>query len=150
MAEHELIRTAELPRPIAEVFAFFADAENLETITPPELNFQIVTLRPIDIREGALIDYKLRLRGVPISWRTEISVWDPPFKFVDRQLRGPYAKWVHTHTFEAVGPELTRMADRVIYELPFGPIGDLAHFIVERELRYIFDYRQKKIADLLG
>ncbi|NOT46373.1 MAG: SRPBCC family protein [Acidobacteria bacterium] len=150
MAEYTLNREIEIALPLAEVFDFFADAGNLERITPPELNFQIVTPRPIDIRQGALIDYNLRLRGFPVSWRTEIAEWDPPFHFVDRQLKGPYRQWIHSHTFTALGPNKTLIEDEVKYRLPLEPLGDLAHFIIRRELDYIFDYRQKAVAELLS
>lgn len=149
MAEHILHReqAIELPRP--EVFAFFADAGNLEDITPPELNFHIITPQPIQIRKGTLIDYRLKLRGLPVRWRTEISEWDPPRVFVDRQLRGPYSQWIHTHTFTELGPRNTLIEDEVRYRLPFEPLGDLAHFLVRRELEHIFDYRKKVVAALL-
>lgn len=150
MAEHILTRelTLDLPRP--EVFDFFADAGNLERITPPQLNFQITTPQPINIKQGALIDYKLKMRGLPIKWRTEISVWEPPFRFVDQQLIGPYTQWIHTHTFTELGPEQTLIVDEVRYRLPFEPLGDIAHFFVRKELDQIFDYRQKAVMEILG
>ncbi len=150
MAEHTLTRILTVDRPREEVFAFFADAGNLERITPPELNFYIATPQPIDISEGALIDYKLRLRGLPMKWRTEISVWNPPHEFVDRQLIGPYRQWVHRHTFTEVEPSKTLIEDEVLYRLPFEPLGDAVHFFVRRELEYIFDYRQRKVVEMLG
>jgi len=150
MAEHTLTRTLTLALPRQRVFEFFADAGNLERITPPELNFHIVTQQPFEIGQGTLIDYKLRLRGLPLRWRTEISVWDPPNEFVDRQLSGPYRQWIHRHTFTEIGPQETLIEDEVRYRLPLEPLGDVAHFIVRRELAYIFDYRQKAVAELLG
>lgn len=150
MAEHILTRKQTLSLPREEVFAFFADAGNLERITPPELNFQILTPQPIDIKQGALIDYKLRMRGLPLKWRTEISTWEPPFKFVDQQLTGPYRQWIHTHTFTELGPNETQIEDVVRYRLPFEPFGDAIHFLVRRELDYIFDFRQKAVAEILG
>ena len=150
MAEHALTRTLTLGLPRERVFEFFADAGNLERITPPELNFHIVTQQPIELRRGTLIDYKLRLRGLPITWRTEISVWDPPNEFVDRQLSGPYRQWIHRHTFTELSADETLIEDEVRYRLPLEPLGDLAHFIVRRELEYIFDFRQRAVAAILG
>ena len=149
MAEYILKRELTLDLPRTEVFDFFADAGNLERITPPELNFHIITPQPIDIRKGALIDYRLKLRGFPVTWRTEISVWEPPFRFVDQQLKGPYKQWIHTHTFTEIDPGTTLIEDEVRYRLPMEPLGDIAHFMVRRELEYIFDYRQKAVAEML-
>jgi ligand-binding SRPBCC domain-containing protein len=104
---------------------------------------------PIDIRQGTLIDYKLKMRGFPVKWRTEISVWYPPYRFVDQQLRGPYRQWIHTHTFTELEPSKTLIEDEVRYRLPFEPLGDFAHFFVARELKYIFDYRQKAVSEIL-
>src|SRR4051794_38294424 len=100
MAEHLLERKQIIDRPLTEVFDFFADAGNLERITPPELNFHITTPRPIDIRKGALINYELKLRGVRLTWKTEITEWNPPFNFVDMALKSPYKQWIHLHIFE--------------------------------------------------
>ncbi len=148
MAVHVLTRTQRIPRPREEVFAFFADARNLERITPPELHFRILTPAPIQLRAGALIDYRLSLFGVPFPWRTEIEIWEPGVRFVDRQLRGPYRRWHHTHLFEDA-PGGTLMHDRVEYELPLGPLGDLAHaLLVRRQLHAIFDHRREVIGRL--
>ncbi|MBK7932601.1 MAG: SRPBCC family protein [Pyrinomonadaceae bacterium] len=150
MAEHILTRTLTIDLPREDVFEFFADAGNLERITPPELNFHILTPQPIDIKQGTLIDYKLKMRGIPIKWRTEISVWEPPYRFVDQQLRGAYRQWIHTHTFTELSRTQTLMEDEVRYRLPIEPLGDIAHFFVKSELDYIFDYRQKVVAEMLG
>lgn len=150
MAEHILTRSLTLDLPREEVFAFFADAGNLERITPPELNFHIITPQPINVEKGTLIDYKLKMRGIPVKWRTEISVWEPPFRFVDRQLRGPYSQWIHTHTFTELSHNQTLVEDEVRYRLPLEPLGDVAHFLVGRELDYIFDYRRKVVTEILG
>jgi ligand-binding SRPBCC domain-containing protein len=149
MAEHVLERKQIIKRPRADVFEFFADAGNLERITPPELNFHIITPQPIAVRKGALIDYRLKLRGIPITWKTEITQWNPPHDFVDTALKSPYKQWIHLHTFEdgdAAGE--TVMRDVVRYRLPLEPLGDLAHFYVKKELAYIFDYRGRVIEDI--
>ncbi len=150
MAEHILIRELTLDLPRAEVFDFFADAANLERITPPELSFHIITPQPVKISQGSLIDYRLKMRGMPMKWRTEISVWKPPFEFVDQQLKGPYRQWIHRHTFTEITPNRTRIEDEVRYRLPLEPIGDVAHFFIKRELAYIFDFRQMAVAEILG
>jgi ligand-binding SRPBCC domain-containing protein len=134
-------------RPRAEVFAFFADARNLETLTPPWLNFEVLTPAPIAMRPGTLIDYRIRVHGLPIRWRTEITEWQPPHRFVDIQLRGPYALWHHTHTFEEQdGGTLCR--DRVRYR-PRG--GALVHWLfVRRDVERIFQYRQQRLKDIFA
>lgn len=132
-----------------KVFEFFSNAENLERLTPPELKFHIVTPLPINIKKGALIDYELSLYGLPIKWRTEITHWDPPFEFIDTQLSGPYKQWIHSHRFTEPEPGKTLMEDEVRYRLPLEPLGDIAQFFVERQLKNIFGYRQKVIAELL-
>lgn len=146
---HVLERTQTVPRPVPEVFGFFADAANLEAITPSFLRFRIRTPLPIEMREGALIDYSLSLFGVPVRWRTRITEWQPGRRFVDEQERGPYAVWRHTHTFEARG-DSTVVGDRVEYAVPFGPVGVVARALfVRRTVERIFDHRQQAIARLL-
>lgn len=150
MAEHTLTRSLKLDLPRPEVFDFFADAGNLERITPPEINFNIVTPLPINVEQGTLIDYTLTLRGIPLKWRTEISVWDPPCRFVDQQLRGPYTQWIHSHIFTETDDGGTLIEDEVRYRLPLEPLGDIAHFLVRSELDRIFDFRQEAVAAILG
>jgi ligand-binding SRPBCC domain-containing protein len=149
MSEHTLTRAITLDLPREDVFAFFADAGNLERITPPELSFNIVSPQPIVLAEGSLIDYQLKIFGIPLKWRTEISSWNPPFDFTDRQLKGPYSQWIHRHTFTDLGPARTLIEDEVRYRLPLEPFGEIAHFIVRGELDRIFDFRQTAVAKIL-
>lgn len=148
--ERILRTTLRIGRPRAEVFAYFADARNLEAITPPELRFRILTPLPVEMREGALIEYALRLRGVPIRWRTRISEWAPPERFVDEQLAGPYGQWIHTHRFREAGPRETDIEDEVRYALPFAPLGELAAPLVAWQLRRIFRHRAARVRARLG
>ena len=135
----------DLPR--EKIFELFADASQLERITPPWLNFKILSELPIDMKEGALIDYKIRLRYVPIKWRTEICVWEPPYRFVDQQLRGPYNKWYHEHRFvEQDGGTLC--IDEVHYKVPLGSVVN--RLLVQPELIRIFEYRQQQLAAIFS
>ena len=127
------------------LFEFFSDAFQLEQITPPWLNFKIQTPAPIDIREGCLIDYSIRVRGIPIRWRTEISEWNPSFSFVDRQLRGPYLLWEHLHTFEQL-PEGTLARDEVRYRVPGGRL--INWLLVKNDLIRIFEFRRNRMLEL--
>ena len=145
---HILERSTWIDRPTNEVYAFFADAGNLERITPPELRFRILTPLPMEMKVGALIEYRLALFGVPFGWHTEISCWEPPHRFVDRQLAGPYRQWVHTHEFTSERNG-TRMRDAVEYRLPLAPLGVIALPLVRRQLNRIFDYREATIQRLL-
>ena len=131
-------------------FDFFADASNLEALTPPFLEFQILTPRPIPMRLGAIIEYRLSLLGVPLRWVTRIEEWAPGLSFTDVQVRGPYAKWVHRHTFLPVR-EGTTVRDEVEYRLPLAPLSTLVHeAFVRPRLRQIFEYRSAMIAQLVG
>jgi ligand-binding SRPBCC domain-containing protein len=145
-----LTRAQIIPGEPDDVFGFFADAFNLEAITPAWLRFRVVTPGPIDMRPGALIEYRLRLHGVPIRWLTRIEVWEPGVRFADVQLRGPYRVWHHTHSFERHS-QGTLARDTVRYELPLGPLGRLAHAaFVRRDLERIFDFRRERVAERLG
>jgi len=138
-----------LPNPPDEVFPFFADASNLERLTPPSLRFQILTPPPIEMSVGALIDYRIRLRGVPMRWQSEITVWEPPYRFVDEQRRGPYRLWVHEHVFTPQkgtaqdGGTLAR--DIVKYGVFGGSI--VQRLFVASELERIFEYRNAALKD---
>jgi ligand-binding SRPBCC domain-containing protein len=148
---HILDRTQVVPGEPPEAFAFFADAFNLEAITPPWLGFRIVTPRPIEMAEGALIEYRLVLHRVPLRWLTRIEVWEPGVRFVDVQIRGPYKLWHHTHAFEAAPGGGTSVRDSVRYSLPLGPLGRLAHAaFVRRDLERIFDFRHEAVARRMG
>lgn len=144
-----LRREQVLPAPPADVFPFFADAHNLEAITPPWLGFRVLTPRPVQMRPGALIEYRLRLRGIPLAWLTRIAEWVPGVRFVDEQLSGPYRLWHHTHEFvprpEGGG---TLMRDTVRYALPWWPLGEVAHaLVVRRDLAAIFDHRRDAVGE---
>lgn len=147
---HTLRREQWIPQPVAQVFDFFADAGNLEAITPPWLAFRILTPRPIPMAAGTEIRYRLRWHGAPLVWRTEIRSWDPPTRFVDIQLNGPYRLWHHTHLFEPRDGG-TRMRDIVRYRLPFGFVGKAMQIVkVERDLEQIFDYRARRVREIFA
>ena len=151
MRTYALQRSQRLPGPPEEVFPFFADARNLEAITPPLLRFEVVTPGEIEMGVGTLIQYRLRLHGVPVRWLTSIQAWDPPHRFVDTQVSGPYALWHHTHTFAPDGAGGTVMTDSVRYAIGFGGLGDLAHrLFVRRDVEAIFDFRRGAIEPLLN
>jgi ligand-binding SRPBCC domain-containing protein len=136
-----------VPEAIDDVFSLFADAFQLEAITPPWLHFQVLTPRPIDIREGTLIDYRLRLHGIPVRWQSEITAWEPPYRFIDEQRRGPYRRWHHEHTFESQdGGTLCR--DRVEYDVPGGSL--INRLFVAPDLRRIFHYRREQFPKVLA
>lgn len=137
-----LVAEVWIPERIDKVFAFFSDATKLEQITPPWTQFHMTTPLPIDIREGAIIDYRLKIHGVPLKWRSEISNWQPPFRFVDSQLRGPYRMWRHEHTFQEQDGG-TIVGDRVEYSVPGGRFVD--KLFVRRDLQRIFEHRQQAL-----
>jgi ligand-binding SRPBCC domain-containing protein len=136
-----------LPVSREKVFPFFADAHNLETITPPWLNFHVLTPGEITMRAGAIIDYKLRIHGLPVRWRTEITGWNPPFSFCDEQRRGPYLLWRHTHTFEEKNGG-TLCKDVVEYAAPGGALVN--YFFVRRDVETIFAYRARTLKSYFG
>jgi ligand-binding SRPBCC domain-containing protein len=142
MRVHEFQSELWLPLSPAELFPFFADAANLQALTPPWLHFEIMTPQPILMRAGALIDYRLRVHGLPLRWRTRINVWEPPHRFVDEQLRGPYRQWIHEHTFEARGGG-TLARDHVHYTVP---LDFLVHrWLVRPDIERIFRFRAETL-----
>lgn len=150
MSAHRLEREQVIDRPLPEVFEFFSRAGNLERITPPWLSFGLVTPEPITMAAGTVIEYRLRLHGVPLGWLTQIDEWEQNRRFVDRQVRGPYRLWRHQHEFAPVAAG-TQVRDRVDYQLPLGPLGEAARIaLVDRDLERIFDYRLEAVARLLG
>lgn len=150
MRTYILEREQVIPLSRARTFAFFADALNLEAITPPFLHFRVLTEAPIVMQAGTLLEYRLSLFGIPFHWRTLIEQWSPEEGFVDKQLAGPYRLWHHTHSFTELAPDSTLMRDRVLYGLPFGVFGGLARALfVKRTLKIIFDYRSQMTARLL-
>lgn len=150
METYTLERTQIIHLSLADTFAFFADAHNLERITPSALRFRVLTPQPIKMAAGTLIDYQLSLYGVPFKWRTLIEVWEPGKRFVDRQINGPYSLWHHTHTFEELGPQRVLMKDIVRYRVEWGPLGWLAHTaMVKRSVNDIFDYRYQAVERIL-
>ena len=148
MKVHVLQREQLLPHPVDRVFPFFAEARNLERITPPLLGFAVMGDEPVEMRVGALIQYRLKLHGLPVDWLTRIDEWEPGVRFVDQQLVGPYRLWHHTHTFEPRG-DSTLMRDTVRYALPLWPLGELAMPLVRRDLKQIFDFRRDSVGALL-
>lgn len=134
-----------LPRPLEDVFPFFADAANLQAITPPWLSFRALTPGEIAMRPGTLIDYTLRVHGVPIRWQSQITVWEPPWRFVDEQRRGPYRLWIHEHCFlEKDGGTLA--VDEVRYAFPGGALVNA--LFVARDIEKIFEFRTKTLKEL--
>lgn len=143
---YEFSQTTILDHPIEQVFKFFSSAQNLERITPPFLGFRILTPTPIEMRQGTLIDYQLKVHGIPLRWRTHICEWNPPYSFVDEQLKGPYRQWIHTHSFESIRDgTATRMGDHVRYSI-FA--GKLVHFMIKKDINAIFTHRNAAIESI--
>jgi ligand-binding SRPBCC domain-containing protein len=148
--QKEFFSEVWIPQKVNQVFPFFSDEKNLEKLTPSSLNFQVLKKSTERMQAGTLIDYKLRVHGFPLRWRTLIESWSPDKSFVDTQLKGPYKQWHHTHEFNEIYGG-TLMRDRVKYQLPFGFLGNvfLADFI-KSDIEKIFSYRKKIIAQLFG
>jgi len=147
---HVLTSEQRVGAGLQETFAFFSDAANLQALTPPFLHFSILTPLPIELRTGTLIEYRLGLMGLPLGWLTRIEEWEPNRSFTDVQLRGPYARWIHRHTFMPHGGG-TSVRDRVEYALPLAPLTNPARTLFVRPtLERIFAYRRSAIARLLG
>ncbi|HET6505195.1 MAG TPA: SRPBCC family protein [Baekduia sp.] len=145
-----LRRSQVLPGTPEEVFPFFARPRNLEAITPPWLGFEVVTPDEVEMRVGTLIQYRLRLHGIALSWLTSIQAWEPPARFVDVQVRGPYALWHHTHAFAEHGPGETLMTDTVRYAIGWGFAGEIAaRAFVHRDVAKIFDFRREAVVGAL-
>lgn len=150
MATRVLEASLWVPRSPDEIFPFFAAAENLDHLTPPWLGFEIRTPLPVAMAVGTTIDYRIRVHGLPLRWRTRISLWQPPHAFADEQLLGPYRQWQHLHTFR---PENggTRLSDRVVFRAPGGPFEPLLyHLLVKRDVSRIFEFRMEKMRELFG
>ena len=150
MKIYTLKKEQKISKNILDVFDFFSRPENLSRITPPKMGFNILTPSPIEMKEGALIDYTVKILGIPIRWRTLITKYDPPNIFIDQQLKGPYSLWHHTHVFKKISDNETLIEDIVLYTIPFGFIGRIVHYLyIKRDLEKIFSYRKKKIADIM-
>jgi ligand-binding SRPBCC domain-containing protein len=143
MKLYRIQREHKLEVPVEKVFAFFSKPANLQKLTPPSMKMRVLTPDPINMHAGAIIDYVVGVGGLPMRWTAYIQDFKPPVRFVDIQLRGPYAYWHHTHSFEDRG-DYTLISDDVVYAMPFGPFGTLAHALfVKRQLAFIFRYRAK-------
>ena len=143
MKLYTLNKEQVISKNISEVFDFFSKPENLSTITPPKMNFQILTPSPINMKKGALIDYTINIMFISMRWRTLITEYDPPYLFIDAQIKGPYSIWHHTHTFTKINEKETLIKDIVLYSIPLGFIGRVVHWIyIKRDLEKIFSYRK--------
>lgn len=147
MKKYHLETQIWLPRSPDEIFSFFSDPTNLDRLTPPWLHFEMLTPKSVAMRVGTLLDYRLRLHGIPIRWQSEISVWEPPHRFIDRQTKGPYREWVHEHTFTPHEGG-TLVVDSVTYAVPGGTI--IQKFVVAPDLDRVFRYRHKMLEQLFN
>ncbi len=139
-----------IPDLLETVFHFFSNAENLNRLTPPHLDFEILTPLPIIMAKGTLIDYQLKIYKMPVKWKTEIIAWEPPYRFIDSQLKGPYRKWIHEHKFESVGDE-TKMTDTVEYAIPGGIFSPtINNLFVRRDIQKIFNFRESQLLTIFG
>jgi ligand-binding SRPBCC domain-containing protein len=145
MKIHTLQKGQFLARPLEEVFSFFEKPNNLATITPPWLGFRIISATPIVMKQGAIFEYSVRVMGIRMPWKSLIAEYQPPFRFVDEQLAGPYSFWRHTHSFSELARG-TKIYDRVCYAVPLGMMGNFVQsLVVRKQLEAIFDYRAKAI-----
>jgi ligand-binding SRPBCC domain-containing protein len=150
MKLHRFERTQILRRPLEEVFDFFTDPQSLRRLTPPSFHFEFLGKPPGRMKAGTVLDYRVRVYGVSVKWRARIEVFEPPGRFVDSQVTGPYSHWRHIHLFEPAAQGGTTMRDRVDFALPLGPLGEFAYLLfVRRTLSQIFDYRARRLSDLL-
>ena len=151
MKLHTLKKEQKISRNILDVFEFFSKPENLSIITPKKMDFKILTPSPIEMKEGALIDYTVKIKTFPVRWRTLITKYDPPHVFIDQQLKGPYSIWHHTHTFEKINDKETLISDIIKYGLPFSFIGSMVNSLyVKKDLENIFSYRFEKIREIFA
>lgn len=142
---YQLSRTTHLPHPIEDVFEFFSNAQNLQTLTPPWVGFDILSPLPIEMHSGQRIDYRIRVHGIPLKWCSEITAWEPPHRFVDEQRRGPYRTWHHEHRFRPTAHG-TEVIDLVTYDVFGGRL--IQRLFVAPDLEKIFDYRQSRLLHL--
>jgi ligand-binding SRPBCC domain-containing protein len=148
MNNYILETTTIIKKPLSEVFEFFSKAENLNKLTPKEVFFKILTPLPIEMKKGTFIDYKIKLNGIPFVWKTEITEWNPPYKFADNQLVGPYKKWLHEHTFEEING-ITHMTDKITYLSKGWILAPFFHWLfVDKKVKQIFEYRETQLSNI--
>lgn len=151
MKPHILETITIIDKPLNVVFDFFSKAENLNALTPPELSFKITTPLPIKMFAGTIIDYKIKLSGIPFSWKTKISTWNPPHQFIDEQIKGPYVRWHHTHSFKDLGDGRTEMTDRIEFLSPGWILEPIINALfIQKKVEQIFVYREQKLKEIFG